>query len=408
MSLKKVFLATTIVAVAATISFASSSKNQYTQTNLVANKAKYNAEAIDEKLINGWGIATRPAGAGGHFWVAGSGTSFQYVGDVQKSSDAKLQKLHTDEIAHISIPTGADDAVTTGVVFVDSKDSFNITQNLADGGSVSASSKFIFASDGGVISAWTERKKDDGSFDRPLKAKTVIDESANGAQFFGLAINSSFDKIYAANFGENPDIKVYDGDFKPVQITFDMPFDENKNGKVDAGEYAPFNIQALKTPEGKSSIFVAYAKTQECPEEEVAKNSCAKGEIFVGEEDTEKPGSGRIAEFTEDGKLVSVLNDGGKLSAPWGVVFAPSNFGALSGSFLVANFGDGTISAYDYDKNEFIDYLKDQNDKPVEIEGIWGLVFGNGASLGDKDALYFAAGPEDEEDGIFGSLRAVK
>jgi hypothetical protein len=27
--------------------------------------------------------------------------------------------------------------------------------------------------------------------------------------------------------------------------------------------------------------------------------------------------------------------------------------------------------------------------------------------LGDKNALYFAAGPNDEKDGLFGSLRAV-
>jgi hypothetical protein len=61
----------------------------------------------------------------------------------------------------------------------------------------------------------------------------------------------------------------------------------------------------------------------------------------VGEEDTSKPGLGRVAEFTEDGKLVAVWNDGEKLSAPWGVVFAPKEgFGALSGHLLVANFGD--------------------------------------------------------------------
>ena len=36
---------------------------------------------------------------------------------------------------------------------------------------------------------------------------------------------------------------------------------------------------------------------------------------------------------------------------------------------------------------------------------ICGLQFGNGASLGDANALYFAAGPEDEKDGLFGVLR---
>jgi hypothetical protein len=41
----------------------------------------------------------------------------------------------------------------------------------------------------------------------------------------------------------------------------------------------------------------------------------------------------------------------------------------------------------------------------VAIPGLWGLLFGNGESLGDADALYFAAGPADEADGLFGSLR---
>jgi hypothetical protein len=34
-------------------------------------------------------------------------------------------------------------------------------------------------------------------------------------------------------------------------------------------------------------------------------------------------------------------------------------------------------------------------------------LFGNGESLGDKNALYFAAGPKDETEGLFGSLRPV-
>ncbi len=44
----------------------------------------YGASIVDPTLINAWGIAIRPAGFGGHFWVesAGAGTSNQFVGDV--------------------------------------------------------------------------------------------------------------------------------------------------------------------------------------------------------------------------------------------------------------------------------------------------------------------------------------
>src|SRR5262249_33825304 len=156
---------------------------------------------------------------------------------------------------------------------------------------------------------------------------------------------------------------------------------ENKNGQVDAGEYAPFNIQALTTPAGEHHLFVMYAKTQHCPAAEIKKDTCKKGEIFAGEEDTTKSGHGRLAEFDEDGHLIAVWNDGGKLSAPWGVAYAPEGFGALSGSLLVANFGDGSIAAYDAKTHNFIDVLHNNKGKPLKIEKIWGILFGNGASL---------------------------
>ncbi len=406
MNLAKIFLLTIIFFSTASHAAGIVKENKYIQTNLIANKAKYKPSIeIDKKMINAWGIAIRPAGAGGHFWVTAKNTSFEYVGDVKNSPDAKLRKLHKDNLKQVKLPVGGDENFATGVVFSDSKDNFVVTQQLKGKEPITAPAKFMFASDGGIISAWTERKKSDGSFDRPNEAIAVIDESEKGSQFFGLAISSNYDRLYAADFGKSPNIKVYDGDFKPSAVSFDMPFDENKNGKTDPGEYAPFNIQVLKTLEGKNHIFVTYAKTQSCPKDEIKKGTCKSGEIFAGEEDTSKPGYGRLAEFDENGKLISVWNDGGKLSAPWGIVYAPSDFGALSEKLLVANFGDGTISAYDPNSKNFVDVLRNQKGKPIMIDKIWGLLFGNGESLGDKNALYFAAGPRDEKDGVFGSLR---
>lgn len=381
-------------------------KNQYVQANFVANHAKYSPSMeVDEKLINAWGIAIRPAGAGGHFWVTGKDISFEYVGDVHNSPDENLRTLHADELKYVTLPVGGDDKFSTGVVFNGSKENFIISQKVKNARDIKAPAKFLFASDGGIISAWTERAKKDGGFDHPDHAVAVIDQSKEGAQFFGLAISANYDKLYAADFGSKPDIKVFDGKFQQINLKFDMPFDENKNGIVDAGEYAPFNIQALKTPEGKNHLFVAYAKTMKCPKKE---DSCKNGEIFAGEEDISKPGYGRIAEFTEDGKLVATWIDNGKLSAPWGFAFAPDDFGALSGQLLVSNFGDGTIAAFNPKTKEFRDFMRNESGKPIAIDKIWGILFGNGESLGDKNALYFAAGPDDEKDGVFGSLRAAK
>ena len=382
-------------------------ENRYQQEIFVANKSAYNPHVIDKKLVNGWGIAIRPAGAGGHFWVTGGNTSFEYVGDVKNSPDAALRTLHVDDLKYVDLPVGGKDNFATGTVFNDSKENFVISQDVAGAETITAPAKFLFASDGGIISAWTERKKPDGSFDRPAKAISVIDQSADGVQFFGLAISHDYHRLYAADFGKNPMIRTYDGQFNPVDLVFDTPFDSNKNGMVDPGEYAPFNIQALKTPNGDNHLFVTYAKTQPCPKDAVKERACVKDALFVGEEDTSQPGYGRVAEFTEDGKLVAIWPDDGRLSAPWGIAFAPDDFGALSDALLVGNFGDGQIAAYDAKTRQFIDFIKDSSGNPVKIDKLWGFLFGNGQSLGDKNALYFAAGPDDEKDGLFGSLRPV-
>jgi uncharacterized protein (TIGR03118 family) len=383
------------------------SSNRYAETRFVANHPKYKAGVIEPEFINAWGISMRPAGVGGHFWVTAKDISFEYVGDVHAASDPAFRTLHTDGLKYVKLPTGGKDNFATGTVFSGSTSSFVITQQVKGADPITAPAKFLFASDGGVISAWTERKKSDGTFDWPAEAVAVIDESDKGVQFFGLAINAAHDRLYTADFGAEPAIRVYDSTFKSLPLRFDLPFDHNGNHRVDPGEYAPFNIQTLITPAGQSHVFVAYAKTQPCPVAAVTSGSCAAGDLFAGEEETSQPGSGRLAEFTEDGKLVAIWPDAGHLSAPWGVAYAPARFGALSNALLVANFGTGTIAGYDAVTRRFIDVLRDPQGQPVVIDKLWGIVFGNGESLGDRNALYYAAGPEDEADGLFGSLRAV-
>jgi hypothetical protein len=66
---------------------------------------------------------------------------------------------------------------------------------------------------------------------------------------------------------------------------------------------------------------------------------------------------------------------------------------------------DGTIAAFDTATGEFRDYLRDGTGRPIVIDKLWGLAFGNGVSLGDLDSLYFTAGPNEEQDGIFARLR---
>lgn len=351
--------------------------NNYLQTNLVASSDSYAPLHVDPTLVNAWGIAIRPAGLGGHFWIGSNGTglSSQWVGD------AGGVPLYQDELRIVSVPgpvtgSGATPSqpviapgTPTGVAFNGGL-SFVVNQ-----GSITAPAKFLFATDNGTISGWTERKNPDGSFDRPHNATTVIDRSADGVQYFGLSVDEAGGRLYTANFGQNPGILVYDGGFNDISASagFANPF---------GGGYQPFNVQVLD-----GQVFVAYAEWG-TPGEEVT-------------------GSGRVAEFSTGGDLQQIWGDGAGLDAPWGFAIAPADFGAFSGHLLVSNFGDGSIAAFDPATHAFVDVLRDANGNAIEIEGIWGLQFGNGASLGEADRLYFAAGPEDETAGLFGSLAAA-
>ena len=107
--------------------------------------------------------------------------------------------------------------------------------------------------------------------------------------------------------------------------------------------------------------------------------------------------------------MVRAFEDDGRLNAPWGVTAAPASFGPLGGKVLVSNFGGvGRIAAFDDTTGKFVDYMRDDQGAPIGIDGIWNILFGNGESLGDADTLYFAAGPADETEALFGALRVAR
>ena len=91
---------------------------------------------------------------------------------------------------------------------------------------------------------------------------------------------------------------------------------------------------------------------------------------------------------------------------PWGLALAPTNFGAHADQLLVGNFGSGTIMSFDAD-GKFRGLLESTHERPIVINGLWALAFGNGGRGGRPETLYFTAGPNDESDGLFGSLDPV-
>ncbi|WP_330182094.1 TIGR03118 family protein [Nocardia sp. NBC_01503] len=400
--------------------------NQYAQINLAANKDSYRAQFTYPEMVNAWGLANRPKGAGGHFWVGGGGYSFQFVGDVTKSSDPKFQKLFQDPLKLMNVP-GADSDTsdksvgkTTGVVYNPApitSDLFVVKDQPVsyDGKDekLTGSSRFIFATDSGKISAWTEQGAGGQIVRHDGPALVEFDGSDKGMQFFGIALTPSADKLLAADFGENPQIRTFDKNWKLIPTAgFANPFatgdnldpaDPAKGKKVKPGDPAPWNVTTIG-----QRVFISYATTK--PDEVDA------SKIDVGEEDSldkdadkasgGKPGKGKVAEFDAAGKLVRAIDGDDRFNAPWGVTIAPEGFGPLSGKILVGNFGGlGHIVAIDDATGKPVDYLRNTTGKPIEIPGLWALMFGNGEGLGDSDALYFTAGPEDEKDGLFGSLR---
>jgi uncharacterized protein (TIGR03118 family) len=74
----------------------------------------------------------------------------------------------------------------------------------------------------------------------------------------------------------------------------------------------------------------------------------------------------------------------------------------------VGNFGSGEILAFNPLTGHFKGYLEDASNQPIKIEGLWGLTFGNGAGAGSATSLYFAAGPNQEQDGLLGTITAVE
>jgi hypothetical protein len=410
-------------------------KNSYRRTNLAATKATYGADFTLPDMVDAWGIAIRPAGAGGHFWVLGGGTSWQFVGDVQASADPKLRTLFQDGLGEVYLP-GADALTSnsslgkaTGTLFNGApvnSDLFRVTQQTATAAGQTVefdgSARFVFATDSGALSAWTDRSKAGATVRVNGPAQLVYDGSALGMSFFGIAIKpDTWDTLWAADFGSTPQVRQFDKNWRLVATQgFANPFatgallDERNPGQGNAarpGEPVAFNIQVIG-----GRVFVMFCVSQVRRDANGFISDASKTQpseedsLDPGAEDRAggRPNKGRVVEYALNGDLVRVFEDAGRLNAPWGVAIAPANFGPLSNALLVGNFGGaGKVAAFNQSTGRFMDFMRDEAGAALGLDGLWGLIFGNGASLGDTNALYFAAGPEGEAAGVFGSLRHV-
>jgi uncharacterized protein (TIGR03118 family) len=326
----------------------------YLRHNLVSDLPAH-AEAKDNNLVNPWGIASGPNGP---FWISDNGTGVSTV----YGSDGRPFPTGSPLVVTIPSPRGGTaHAAPTGIVF-NSTGSFA----LPTGGKA----LFIFATEDGTISAWNQAS---GS-----SAILKVDNSASLAVYKGIAMatNHGSDFIYATNF-HGDSIDVFDSTFAAAGSFTDTT--------VPTG-YAPFGIQNIG-----GNLYVTFALQDDAKHDDVA-----------------GAGHGFVDVFRPDGTFTRLVSNG-QLDSPWGLTVAPANFGAFSNSLLVGNFGDGTINAFDLSTGSFHGTLLTPSRRPIKIQGLWGLIFGNGTQAGDPGVLFFTAGipgpGQIEDHGLFGEIR---
>ena len=98
------------------------------------------------------------------------------------------------------------------------------------------------------------------------------------------------------------------------------------------------------------------------------------------------------------------LQHGPWFNAPWGIVLTPAQFGFFSHTILVGQFRGRMIAAFDVVTGNFLGNVEDAAGTDINIDGLWALVFGNGNAAGPATTLFFTAGPDNETNGLFGTL----
>jgi uncharacterized protein (TIGR03118 family) len=342
-------------------------RTSFVQTNLVSNRPNV-AQLTDPDLLNSWGIADKPtdsAGPGGPFWVADNGAG---VATLYRSGPISKLSL----VVRVPTPPGSPSGMTstpTGIVF-------NGTSGFVVPGTGRPAS-FLFVTEDGTIAAWNATLGTSGR----VNAALVVDNSAKGAVYKGAAIASSNGSsfLYVTNFSDGT-VEVYDTGFKLVNSFTDR--------RIPRG-FAPFGIENIN-----GVLFVTFAKQDSDKQDNL-----------------DGRGLGFVDAFDPSGQRLSRVASRGRLNAPWGLASAPSSFGSVAGDLLVGDFGDGRINAFrpTTTRSGALRFRPDgqlngSNGRPIAIDGLWGLKFGNGGQAGSPDTLFFAAGPNDEKDGLFGSL----
>ena len=324
------------------------SAQHYVQTNLVSDLA-VQAPNHDQNLRNPWGLSRSPSSP---WWVSDNGsglnntpglaTVYSISGAVTATTNTLAAMTNTTLVVTIPPPNGSNSPATpTGTVWNGSTD-FAIAPGKP--------ASFIFVTEDGTISGWNSGVD-------LTHAKLEVDNSPSKAVYKGVTTGDvdGVRYLYVANF-HSGHIEVYDTNFKPVKFFHDKDdgdhdrfndrdhHDRHFEGSFDDDSiprgYAPFNVQNIG-----GSLFVTYAKQDDARHDDVASD-----------------GNGHVDIYTTSGRLESRLEHGPWLNSPWGVVWAPRDFGEFSNRVLVGNFGSGYIAAFDGFSGKFVGMMKTYTD----------------------------------------------
>jgi uncharacterized protein (TIGR03118 family) len=316
--------------------------DSFTQTNLVSDVPGLAANT-DPNLKNPWGVAFS---ATSPFWtsdqVTGLSTLYNAAG--------------TPQGLVVTIPPGATPPNgPTGLVFSSLAGQFPVNGTAAT---------FIFDTLHGTILGWN------GGTTATVEATTP------GAIYTGLAqaSNGTSNFLYAANSAPGGHVNVFNSAWAPTTLSGNFTDPSLPAGLV------PFNIQNIG-----GNLYVTFAS--------------------LGPGGTPLPG-GVVSEFDANGNFIKRIATGGPLSAPWGIVVAPSGFGSFANDLLIGNFGNGEILAYDATTDLFLGTLNGANGQPLVNDFLWALETRAGTGF-DPNAVYFSAGINNQADGLFGAIDVI-
>jgi uncharacterized protein (TIGR03118 family) len=339
----------------------------YNQTNLVSDTDI--SPVNDPNLQNAWGLVNGPLPAGTPWWVSDNANGLATLYSINATGTAAsiVPLVVTIPNAPSQPPPGSP----TGAMFNGNPNVFDLTPGNP--------ALFIFVTEDGTVQGWNPNVK-------PTTSVIEVDNSEkpnakNGAVYKGstIALINGKEFILAANF-RSGHIDIFDSNFKQVQ----MPgaFEDHT---IPEG-FAPFNIQGVGP-----NLYVTYAK------QDAAKHDPVPA----------APGLGFVTVFNDNGEVIQRLEHGSWMDAPWGVVRPPAGFGAFTNAILIGQFRGFNIAAFNPITGKFLGNLLNPDGTELLIDGLWALRFGNDAAAGPASTLFFTAGPNEETNGLFGTITPV-